>query len=99
MARELLEIRQVMVANGLSVDQAKTVLNCAPGEWRIKVYHSCSEAPVAVLMDGQQLPDNWMCNQCERIDVNDELTFERFKLLPEGESREAIVSAYLEKLN
>jgi hypothetical protein len=93
MAREWLETRQVMVANGLSVDKAQAVLNFAPGEWWVKVYHRCSEAPVSVIKDGQQLAADWMCNQCEMADINDELIFERFKLLPEGESREMIVSS------
>jgi hypothetical protein len=97
MAREWLETRQVMVANGLSVDQAQAVLNCAPGEWWVKVYHRCSEAPVAAFKDGQQLPDDWMCDQCERADIHDELTFERFKLLPDGKSRELIISSYINR--
>ena len=95
MAREWLEIWQLMVERGISRDQAAAVLENASGEWCIKVYHHCSEAPVTVIKDGRQLAADWMCNQCEKETVTDELTFERFKLLPEGTSRDEIVTSYL----
>jgi hypothetical protein len=100
MTKNWLESRQVQVAYGLSSDQAAVVLESAPGDWWIKVYHRCSEAPVAILKDEQNLEEDWVCPACEMAieDIAIELTFERMKILPEGLDRNQFVVECVQSL-
>ncbi len=100
MTKNWLESRQVQVAYGLSSDQAAVVLESAPGDWWIKVYHRCSEAPVAILKDEQNLEEDWVCPACEMAieDIAIELTFERMKILPEGSDRNQFVVECVQSL-